>query len=161
MIEATQLTLSTLDELGLDAYVKTSGGKGMHIVVPLARRADWELVKAFAKALAQFMSRELPDRFTATSGPKNRVGKIFIDYLRNSRGASTVVAYSARARPGLPVSVPISRDELTEVKSSAQWNIANLQQRLRKLKADPWAGYKNTQRLTKPMWKRLGATPPA
>lgn len=161
MIEATQLTLSTLDELGLKAYVKTSGGKGMHIVVPLARRADWESVKAFAKALAQFMSQELPDRFTATSGPKNRVGKIFIDYLRNTRGASTVVAYSARARPGLPVSVPISRDELTEVTSSAQWNIANLQQRLRKLKADPWAGYKNTQRLTKPMWKRLGATPPA
>jgi bifunctional non-homologous end joining protein LigD len=160
MIEATQLTLSTLDELGLKAYVKTSGGKGMHIVVPLARRADWESVKAFAKALAQFMSHELPDRFTATSGPKNRVGKIFIDYLRNTRGASTVVAYSARARPGLPVSVPISRDELTEVKSAAQWNIANLQQRLRKLKADPWAGYKNTQRLTKPMWKRLGAAPP-
>jgi len=161
MIEATQLTLSTLDELGLDAYVKTSGGKGMHIVVPLARRADWDTVKAFAKALAQFMARELPERFTATSGPKNRVGKIFIDYLRNTRGASTVVAYSARARPGLPVSVPISRDELTEVQSAAQWTIANLQQRLRKLKADPWAGYKNNQRLTKPMWKRLGATPPA
>ena len=71
------------------------------------------------------------------------------------------MAYSARARPGLPVSVPITRDELTDVQSSAQWNIANLQQRLRKLKADPWAGYKNTQRLTKPMWKRLGATPPA
>jgi bifunctional non-homologous end joining protein LigD len=160
MIEATQMTLSVLDELGLDAYLKTSGGKGMHIIVPLARKADWDTVKAFAKALAQFLSQQLPERFTATSGPKNRVGKIFVDYLRNTRGASTVAAYSARARPGLPVSVPITRDELSSLKSSAQWNIGNLQKRLRKLKADPWAGYKNTQRITKPMWKRLGVKAP-
>jgi bifunctional non-homologous end joining protein LigD len=160
MIEATQMTLSVLDELGLDAYLKTSGGKGMHIIVPLARKADWDTVKSFAKALAQFLSQQLPERFTATSGPKNRVGKIFVDYLRNTRGASTVVAYSARARPGLPVSVPITRDELSSLKSSTQWNIGNLQKRLRKLKADPWAGYKNTQRITKPMWKRLGAKAP-
>lgn len=160
MIEATQLTLSVLDELGLDAYLKTSGGKGLHIVVPLARKADWDMVKAFTKALAQFIAQQLPERFTATSGPNNRVGKIFIDYLRNARGASTVAAYSARARPGLPVSVPISRDELTSLKSSAQWNIGNLLKRLRKLKADPWAGYKNNQRITKTMWKRLGVKAP-
>jgi len=160
MIEATQMTLSVLDELGLDAYIKTSGGKGMHIIVPLARKADWDTVKAFAKALAQFIAEQLPERFTATSGPKNRVSKIFIDYLRNTRGASTVAAYSARARPGLPVSVPVSRDELASLKSSDQWNIANLQKRLRKLKADPWAGYKNTQRITRPMWKRLGVKAP-
>ncbi|WP_110950507.1 DNA ligase D [Pseudomonas bohemica] len=161
MIEATQMTLAVLDELGLDAYIKTSGGKGMHIIVPLARKADWDTVKAFAKALAQFITEQLPERFTATSGPKNRVGKIFIDYLRNTRGASTVAAYSARARPGLPVSVPIARDELSGLKSSAQWNIGNLLKRLRKLKADPWAGYKNSQRITKPMWKRLGVKAPA
>ena len=160
MIEATQMTLAVLDELGLDAYIKTSGGKGMHIIVPLARKADWDTVKAFAKALAQFISAQLPERFSATSGPKNRVGKIFIDYLRNTRGASTVVAYSVRARPGLPVSVPIARDELASLKSSAQWNISNVLKRLRKLKADPWAGYKNTQRITKPMWKRLGVKAP-
>lgn len=160
MIEATQMTLSVLDELGLDAYIKTSGGKGMHVIVPLARKAEWDTVKAFAKALAQFLSHQLPERFTATSGPKNRVGKIFVDYLRNTRGASTVAAYSARARPGLPVSVPITRDELSSLKSSTQWNIGNLQKRLRKLKADPWAGYKNTQRITKPMWKRLGVKAP-
>ncbi|SEJ78380.1 DNA ligase D [Pseudomonas sp. NFR16] len=160
MIEATQMTLAVLDELGLDAYIKTSGGKGMHVIVPLARKADWDAVKAFAKALAQFISAQLPERFTATSGPKNRVGKIFIDYLRNTRGASTVAAYSVRARPGLPVSVPIARDELASVKSSAQWNISNVLKRLRKLKADPWAGYKNTQRITKPMWKRLGVKAP-
>ncbi|MFY1663803.1 DNA ligase D [Pseudomonas sp. Pseu.R1] len=160
MIEATQLTLSVLDELGLEAFLKTSGGKGMHIIVPLARKADWDEVKAFSKALAQFIAQPLPERFTAISGPKNRVGKIFIDYLRNVRGASTVAAYSARARPGLPVSVPVTREELTSLKSSAQWNIGNLLKRLRKLKADPWAGYKNTQRITKTMWKRLGGRAP-
>ncbi|ARB30523.1 DNA ligase D [Pseudomonas tolaasii] len=160
MLEAAQLTLSVLDELGLDAFVKTSGGKGLHIIVPLARRDGWDTVKAFAKAIAQFMTEQLPERFTATSGPKNRVGKIFVDYLRNARGASTVAAYSVRARPGLPVSVPVSREELKDVRSAQQWTIANLLQRLLGLKADPWAGYANRQKISKKMWDRLGAQPP-
>lgn len=160
MLEATRLTLTVLDELNLEAYLKTSGGKGIHIIVPLARRADWDTVKGFAKAVAQFMTRQLPERFTATSGPKNRVGKIFIDYLRNGRGASTVAAYSVRARPGLPVSVPIARDELDGLRSAQQWTIANLQERLDGLRENPWSGYANRQRLTRAMWDRLGATPP-
>ncbi|MBD9416334.1 DNA ligase D [Pseudomonas sp. PDM16] len=160
MLEATRLTLTVLDELGLDAYLKTSGGKGIHIIVPLSRRAGWDEVKAFAKAVAQFMTRQLSERFTATSGPKNRVGKIFIDYLRNGRGASTVAAYSLRARPGLPVSVPIARDELDDLRSAQQWTIDNLPQRLDQLQQDPWHGYANRQRLTRAMWERLGATPP-
>lgn len=155
MLEATRLTLTVLDELGLDAYLKTSGGKGIHIVVPLARRADWDTVKAFAKAISQFLARQLPERFTATSGPKNRVGKIFIDYLRNGRGASTVAAYSLRARPGLPVSVPIARDELDGLRSAQQWTVANLLQRLDALQASPWRGYSNRQRLTQAMRNRL------
>ncbi|PKM33919.1 MAG: DNA ligase D [Gammaproteobacteria bacterium HGW-Gammaproteobacteria-12] len=160
MQEATRLTLSVLDELGLQAFLKTSGGKGIHIIVPLARRADWDTVKAFAKAIAQFMARELPERFTAISGPKNRVGKIFIDYLRNGRGASTVAAYSVRARPGLPVSVPIAREELDDVRSAQQWTVDNLQRRLEGLKQNPWQGYANRQRLSRAMWEKLGATPP-
>ncbi|RMV42613.1 ATP-dependent DNA ligase [Pseudomonas syringae pv. helianthi] len=160
MIEATQMVLAVLEELGLDAYLKTSGGKGMHIIVPLARHADWDTVKAFAKAIAEFASRQLPERFTATMGPKNRVGKIFIDYLRNSRGGSTVTAYSVRARPGLPVSVPIALDELAGLKSSAQWDISSLGQRLKQLKDDPWAGYSNRRKITQKMWKQLGAKQP-
>jgi DNA ligase D-like protein (predicted polymerase)/DNA ligase D-like protein (predicted 3'-phosphoesterase) len=156
MVEATQMTLAVLDELGLEAFIKTSGGKGMHIIVPLARQADWDTVKAFAKAIAEFISQKLPERFTAIRGPKNRVGKIFIDYLRNTRGASTVVAYSARARPGLPVSVPVARDELERLTSARQWDVGNVQERLRKLKTDPWAGYRNRQRITKKMWTQLG-----
>lgn len=160
MLEATRLTLAVLDELGLDAFLKTSGGKGIHIVVPLARRAGWDTVKAFAKAISQFMTRQLPERFTATSGPKNRVGKIFIDYLRNGRGASTVAAYSLRARPGLPVSVPITRDELDGLRSAGQWTIGNLLQRLDALQIPPWQGYANRQRLTAVMWQRLEAEAP-
>ncbi|WP_455826406.1 DNA ligase D [Pseudomonas graminis] len=160
MLEAAQLTLSVLDELGLEAFVKTSGGKGLHLVIPLARRDGWDRVKAFAKAIAQFMTLQLPERFTATSGPKNRVGKIFIDYLRNARGASTVAAYSVRARPGLPVSVPVSREELQGLRGAQQWTVANLQERLQGLKSDPWAGYANRQKISKKMWDKLGATPP-
>ena len=160
MVEATQMVLAVLEELGLEAFLKTSGGKGMHIIVPLARQAEWETVKAFAKAIAEFVARQLPERFTATMGPKNRVGKIFIDYLRNSRGGSTVAAYSVRARPGLPVSVPIALKELEGLEASAQWNVGNLLQRLRKLKADPWDEYRNRQRITQKMWKQLGAQRP-
>ncbi|MEE4622109.1 DNA ligase D [Pseudomonas alliivorans] len=160
MIEATQMVLAVLEELGLEAFLKTSGGKGMHIIVPLARHADWETVKGFAKAIAEFVTQQLPERFTATMGPKNRVGRIFVDYLRNSRGGSTVTAYSVRARPGLPVSVPIALDELAGLTSSAQWDITNLEQRLRELKGDPWEGYRHRQRITQKMWKQLGAKRP-
>ena len=160
MLEAAQLILSVLDELGLQVFVKTSGGKGLHLVVPLARRDGWETVKAFAKAIAQFMAKQLPERFTATSGPRNRVGKIFIDYLRNARGASTVTAYSLRARPGLPVSVPVSREELKALRTAQQWTVANVLERVQSLKADPWAGYAHRQKISQKMWDKLGARPP-
>jgi len=129
----------------------------MHLVVPLARHVDWDTLKAFGKAISQFMANELPDRFSARMGPKNRIGKVYLDYLRNGRGASTVAAYSVRARPGLPVSVPISREELGQLRDSKQWHIGNLQQRLEKLEDDPWAGYANRQRITAAMWRKLGA----
>lgn len=156
MIEATRLTLAVLDELELDAFLKTSGGKGMHVIIPLARQADWDTVKGFAKAICEFMARQIPERFVAKMGPKNRIGKIFIDYLRNSRGASTVAAYSVRARPGLAVSVPVALDELSGLTGAAQWNIGNLHERLARLKKDPWEGYANRQRITAAIWKRLG-----
>jgi len=162
VVEATRLTLAVLDELELNAWLKTTGGKGIHIVVPLAPVADWEYVKEFSKQIAQFMARQIPERFVARMGPKNRVGKIFIDYLRNQRGASAVSAFSVRARPGLPVSVPITRDELLELHSSNQWTIANLHERLASLKSDPWADYfskeAQKQRITQSMWKMLAPT---
>ncbi|MGK3120374.1 DNA ligase D [Pseudomonas corrugata] len=160
MLEATRATLSVLDELGLQAFLKTSGGKGMHIVVPLARSESWDATKAFAKAISQFMTRQMPKRITATMGPRNRVGKIFVDYLRNARGASTVAAYSVRARPGLPVSVPVARAELDGLRNAQQWDIQTALERARSLGADPWEGYSHRQRITARMWEQLDAEKP-
>lgn len=156
MVEATQLTLTLLEELGLKVFLKTSGGKGMHLVVPLTRRASWEQVKAFSHALVQHMADLFPDRFSAVSGPKNRVGRIFIDYLRNAQGATTVSAYSLRARDGLAVSVPIWPEELTQLKGADQWTLVNLHERLADLD-DPWAQMSTTrQSITARMRKQLG-----
>lgn len=156
MLEATQLTLTLLDELGLKVFLKTSGGKGMHLVVPLTRRAGWDEVKDFSHALVEHMARLFPDRLSAVSGPKNRVGRIFIDYLRNGKGATTVAAYSLRAREGLPVSVPIWREELSQLKGADQWNIGNLHERLAQIE-DPWSEMASTrQSITARMRKQLG-----
>ncbi|WP_175717786.1 DNA ligase D [Burkholderia anthina] len=157
MIEAAQLVRGLLDELGLVSYCKTSGGKGLHVVVPITRHAGWDDVKDFSRALAQHVADALPDRFTATMGPRHRRGRIFIDYLRNGRGASTIAAYSVRARPGMGVSVPLRWDEVPETTGGAQWTIDTLHERLDRLKGDPWEGYGDTrQRITAQMRARLG-----
>ncbi|EOG3618912.1 DNA ligase D [Pseudomonas putida] len=156
MLEATQLTLTLLDELGLKVFLKTSGGKGIHVVVPLTRRAGWDEVKGFSHAIVNYLATLFPDRLSAVSGPKNRVGRIFIDYLRNSKGATTACAYSLRAREGLPVSVPIWREELVQLKAANTWNIANVRERLAEVE-DPWADLgKVRQSITARMRKQLG-----
>lgn len=157
MVEATQLVLTVLDELGLTAFLKTSGGKGMHLVVPLKPKDDWDQVKDFSHAIATHMAQHLPQRFSAKSGPKNRVGKIFIDYLRNGLGATTVTAYSVRAREGLPVSVPVLFEEIAALKGAHDWTIRNLRKRLDEAGESPWAGFENQrQTITRSMRKRLG-----
>ncbi len=129
--EAAQLVRTLLTELGLVPFLKTSGGKGLHVVTPIKRLYDWDTVKAFSKQLVEHLARLMPDRFTAVSGPKNRVGKIYPDYLRNARGATTVCAWSVRARPGLGVSVPVAWDELAGLTGAAQWTVGNIEERLR------------------------------
>ena len=158
MVEATHLTQTLLDEIGLTSFLKTSGGKGLHIVVPLDPVHDWGEVKSFSQAIAKYLAKLLPTHFSAVSGPKNRVGRIFIDYLRNSRGASTVAAYSARTREGLPVSVPIFREELVELRGANLWTVRNLLERLDELGTDdPWVDIAQTsQRITAQMRKQLG-----
>jgi bifunctional non-homologous end joining protein LigD len=139
--EAALLTHGLLQELGLKAWLKTSGGKGLHVVVPLSPRHDWATVKDFSHAVVQHLARVIPGRFVAKSGPANRVGRIFVDYLRNSHGATTAAAYSARARPGLGVSMPLPWDELESLKSSAQWTVATAREHLSFHPQDPWADY--------------------
>jgi len=145
MVEATDMTLDLLDELGLKAFLKSSGGRGMHVIVPIDRRHSWVFANAFARGVTTRLAAEAPERIVAKMGPKNRVGKIFVDYLRNQRGASTVAAYSVRARPGLSVSVPIGRDELEQIGGADRWNILNLHERLQQLATDPWADYASTR----------------
>ncbi|MGY2440061.1 DNA ligase D [Pseudomonas sp. SDO52101_S400] len=157
MVEATALTLTVLEELGLRAFLKTSGGKGIHLVVPLIRKHGWDEVKDFSHAIVSHMAKLLPERFSAVSGPKNRVGRIFIDYLRNGLGATTICAYAARTREGLPVSVPLFIDEVKEIKGGNQWNIHNVHERLAEVGDEPWADMKKTrQSITMEMRKRVG-----
>ncbi len=138
---AARLVHVMLDEIGLQSWLKTSGGKGLHIVVPLRRQYDWDTVKAFSQAIVQHLASTLPQLFVAKSGPKNRVGRIFADYLRNGFGATTVAAWSARARPGMGVSVPLAWDELGDVPASDSWTVANIHTRLDVGNA-PWDGYR-------------------
>ncbi|MDI2144584.1 MULTISPECIES: DNA ligase D [unclassified Pseudomonas] len=157
MVEATELTLTVLDELGLRAFIKTSGGKGIHLVVPLIRKHGWDEVKDFSHAIVSHMAKLLPERFSAVSGPKNRVGRIFIDYLRNGLGATTICAYAARTREGLPVSVPLFIDEVKTIKGANQWSIHNVHERLAEVGDEPWADMKKTrQSITAEMRKRVG-----
>ncbi|MBD9589049.1 DNA ligase D [Pseudomonas sp. PDM03] len=157
MVEATQLTLSVLDELGLKSFLKTSGGKGIHIVVPLTRKLGWEEVKDFSHAIVSHMAKLLPERFSAVSGPKNRVGRIFIDYLRNGLGATTICAYAVRTREGLPVSMPIFREEVAGLRGGNQWNVHTVHERLAEVGNEPWADLKKTkQAITAEMRRRVG-----
>ncbi|WP_255593205.1 DNA ligase D [Acidovorax sp. sic0104] len=140
MQEAATLVRAMLTELGLPAFLKTSGGKGLHVVVPIKRLHDWGTVKAFSQAVVQHLADTIGQRFVAKSGPKNRVGKIFVDYLRNGFGATTASAWTARARSGMGVSVPVAWDELDELASGAHWSVQNIGPRL-PVGNGPWQGY--------------------
>lgn len=154
MLEAANLARTLLEEIGLQCFLKTSGGKGLHVIVPLKPRDDWETVKDFSKAISQHLAAVLPSLFVALSGPRNRVGKVFVDYIRNTRGATTAAAYSVRARPGMGVSVPCSWQELSTLTGGAQWTIANVQNRL-KSTADPWTDYAKTKQTLKPSMRKI------
>ena len=138
--EAVELMHAFLTQLGLPAFLKTSGGKGLHVVVPLRKVHDWDTVKGFSQAIVLHLAKTIPQRFVAKSGPSNRIGKIFIDYLRNATGATTVCAWSVRARPGLGISVPVDWGELKSLTSAGHWSVRTVHTRLDKGNA-PWSGY--------------------
>ena len=131
------------------------------MVVPLAPTLGYDVVKGFSQAAVQHMARTIPQRFVAKSGGTHRLGKIFIDYLRNGHAQTTAAAFSARARPGMGVSMPVAWDELKSLKSGSQWTIATAREYLSFRKVDPWAGYwKGKQGLAEAM-KTLGYKPSA
>jgi bifunctional non-homologous end joining protein LigD len=129
---------SILNELSLNAYLKTSGGKGYHVVVPIRKAASWEAVRDFSKSIVQVMEKKWPDRYTSNSRKLKRAGKIYVDWLRNVRGATSIAPYSLRARPGAAVSMPIAWEELNKIAPDG----INIKAALRRLKKnDPWEGF--------------------
>jgi bifunctional non-homologous end joining protein LigD len=142
IVKAARDVRDRLAAIDLDCFVKLSGGKGLHVVLPVAP-VEWETVKMFTQAFAQAMAIDDPKRYIAKMTKSLRKGKVFIDYLRNSLEQTSVAAYSTRARDGAPVSMPVSWDELGRVKSSSQFTVLNVSKRLGSLarnpRSDPWA----------------------
>jgi bifunctional non-homologous end joining protein LigD len=157
LIEATTLMKRMLDLLELESFLKTSGGKGLHVVVPIKPDWGWDEAKDFSEDVVVHMSRTIPQLFVAKSGARNRVGRIFIDYLRNSFQASTIAAFSARARPGLGVSTPIAWRELETLEAANQWTIVDAHERLAKQRTDPWKDYGKTKQSLAKAAKLLAA----
>lgn len=140
VIDAVYETRDLFDEMGLVSFLKTTGGKGLHVVVPISpRRHNWDEVKQFARSVAEKLVARSPSQYVANMSKAARRGKIFVDYLRNDHGSTAIAAYSTRAKAGAPVSTPLHWDELSTELKSNHFTVQNLQARLRSLKKDPWA----------------------
>ena len=140
VIEAARDVRDRLAALGLQSFVKASGGKGLHIVVPVQPEAGWDEAKTFTKKVAETMAKERPNRYVATVAKRARDSRIFIDYLRNDRGATAIAAYSTRGFPRASVSTPLDWDELSPGLGSDHFTVGNLPHRLSSLNRDPWLG---------------------
>jgi bifunctional non-homologous end joining protein LigD len=154
---AAVMVREALAHVGLVSFVKTTGGKGLHVVAPVERRSDWPEVKSFGKALADVCVSAAPTQFTSNLSKAARRGRIFIDYLRNERGASAIASYSTRAREGAPVATPVAWEELSRIDGAASFSIVNMSRRLASLKRDPWEQFFDVkQSITASARKRLG-----
>ncbi|RWQ30261.1 DNA ligase D [Mesorhizobium sp.] len=142
VIEAAVETRDRLKDAGLVPFVKTSGGKGLHVVAPLKPKAEWPAVKGFTKAIADSMAADSPNRYVSTITKSKRRGKILVDYLRNQRGATAVASYSTRARPGAAVSMPLAWDELGPSVGPAYFTVENTPTRLASVSSDPWQDFR-------------------
>jgi bifunctional non-homologous end joining protein LigD len=161
VVEAAQLVRGFMQELGLESFVKTTGGKGLHVVVPIKPERTWDEIKPMSRAVAEHFEAALPDRFTSKMTKTRRTGRIFIDYLRNGWEATAVAAFSTRSRPGAPVSVPIAWDELSNDIRDNSFTLLTVGQRLKHLAEDPWKAYfTSRQRVTAKVLRSLGVTPP-
>jgi bifunctional non-homologous end joining protein LigD len=157
VMEGAQLTRALIEGLKLECFLKTTGGKGLHVVFPLAPKNSWDEVKSFAESIAKFLVQAEPKRFTAKIAKASRGGRIFVDYLRNAETASAVAAYSPRARPGAHVSTPLAWDELDETDVRTAFSVRNVPERMKNLGADPWKGYGRVrQSITAAMRSALG-----
>lgn len=157
VIEAAKIMRERLRFLGLESFLKTTGGKGLHVTVPVEPELEWDDVKMFCQLVAQSVAVEHPDRFTTVMSKKSREGKIFIDYLRNARGATAIAPYSTRAHPQATIATPIHWDELSARIRPDQWTVKNLARRLRDEKNDPWGDFDSMQQSIVGALKSIGA----
>jgi bifunctional non-homologous end joining protein LigD len=140
VVESAHLVRHLFEKVELSSFVRTTGGNGLHVVVPLVRRNDWSEVKQFAQTLARGLARRWPQQYIATATRSKRKGKIYVDPLRNQRGATAIASYSTRARHGATVATPLRWDELTPQVRSEHYHIHSVPRRLASLREDPWAG---------------------
>jgi bifunctional non-homologous end joining protein LigD len=155
--DGAEILREKLEGMGMRPFLRTTGGKGLHVVMALASGHDWPLVKGFAMAFAQSMAGAAPGLFTAVSSKERRRGKIYLDYLRNARGASAVASYSLRARPGFPVATPIEWEELRGLSGGAAFDRLSVVKRLERLARDPWDELNSSQsKITVPMQRAVG-----
>lgn len=141
VVQTTRDLRDRLADLGLTGFLRTTGGKGLHVVIPLEPRAGWDEIKAFAKAVAERHAGDDPKRLTSNMSKAKRQGRVFIDYLRNGRGATAIASYSTRARPRATVAVPLRWDEIDDDLRSDHYDVHSVPKRLRALDGDPWAGF--------------------
>lgn len=141
VVAAAHVVRAAFAALGLASFAKTTGGKGVHVVAPFVRHHDWNTSLAFARGLAETIARSEPERYSTSLAKRGRENKILLDYLRNNRGSTAVAAFSTRARPGCPVSVPVTWDELTPRLRPDGFTLRNVRRRLARLKTDPWRDY--------------------
>jgi bifunctional non-homologous end joining protein LigD len=140
VVEAAHTLRARLDEHGLTGFVRLTGGKGLHIVVPVEPELHWDEAKEFSAGLARAMVAAEPSRYVATMTKQKRRGKLFIDYFRNGRGATAVASYSTRARPSAPIALPIGWSDLEQAARPEPPDVKSIAQRLRGYR-DPWAGF--------------------
>jgi bifunctional non-homologous end joining protein LigD len=136
-----------LQQMRLTSLCRTTGGNGLHVVVPLRPAADWDQVRGFSQALARLLEQEQPRRYVASVPRQRRRGRILIDWLRNGLGATSVVSFSPRARPGATVATPLHWREVNEALDPAGFTIATVPARLRRQRADPWAAFAASRQL--------------
>ncbi len=160
VVDAARHVRKLLEQVALTSFVRTSGGKGLHVVVPLDPGCDWSVVKPFAHSVADVMAQMEPLRFVSTASKRVRNDKIFVDYLRNGRGATSVASFSLRARPGAPVAMPLRWEELGRVKSGAAFDIETAVARMKRRKAHPWAGIDAVKQDLDQVGRLLEATSP-
>jgi bifunctional non-homologous end joining protein LigD len=150
VVGAARAVRGLLHALDLESFVKTTGGKGIHVVVPLAPREEWSVCLDFARAAAEALARHDPALFTTTFAKRGRERQILIDYMRNNRTNTSVAAFSTRARAGAPVSIPLSWTELTPKLDPSRFTVETVPNRVERQRIDPWAGYfRSRQRLSK------------